>query len=84
MQTTMTRFRLIADRQLRTRRQSWKERLRNPPLLWRRIIVGIALALPGTIAGQIIALALPESWAMFSTLVGAALGCLGGLYIERK
>ncbi len=58
---------------------------RNPPLLWRCVFVGITLALPGTIAGLILALLLmlPGSWAPFCAVTGSLVGFLSGFYVER-
>lgn len=56
---------------------------RNPPLLWRRLIVGTVMIMPGTIVGLIIGLAAPPLALTFAFL-GGLIGFLGGIFMERE
>jgi hypothetical protein len=57
---------------------------RNPPLFWRRVFVGIALAMPGTIAGLTIAMLIPAASAPYSAWIGAMVGFFSGYQLERR
>lgn len=55
----------------------------NPPRVWRCVFVGIATAMPGTIAGLLLALMFPSSWATCCATTGMLVGFLSGFYMER-
>lgn len=56
--------------------------LRNPSLVWRRLIVGVVLALPGMLIGQLIALVSPAWATTLLAALGAVLGFFSGFCME--
>jgi hypothetical protein len=55
---------------------------RNPPRRWRRIALGTALTIPGTVAGAILAVFAGQFWAF--SAAGAIAGFIAGFYWEGR
>ncbi len=66
------------------RRQSGVRRLKfqNPSWFWRRMIVGAGLAMPGSLAGLLVALLLPGTFVLYSAFIGMTAGFLAGFTWE--
>jgi hypothetical protein len=56
--------------------------LRNPPAAWCCVFVGIALAMPGTLAGLMLGLLVPAAWLPWTAVAGAAAGFASGFHLE--